>query len=171
MASVSDSEDRIVAQGFSIAHYQLGQFDEALLNWLTYMQLKIEGGEELDCEDYAYLNGLHFTLEITSTLNQRRPVARNTVRTLMERMEEKGWLTHRVEGRSYIYSALLPREESLGQRVLDMVDKVCGDNPEKLMMALLQYRGLSDDEAERMRVILDEAKVSETVQTKEGMPR
>ena len=38
-------------------------------------------------------------LEITEALNKQHPVARNTVRTLMERMKEKGWLTHRVEGR------------------------------------------------------------------------
>ncbi len=105
--------------------------------------------------------------DIAARLNKSRPIARNTVRTLMERMEEKGWLTHRVEGRSYVYSAVVPREESLGQRVLDMVDKACGGNPEKLMMALLQYRGLSEDEAKRIRVMLDEAKANEAAQSKD----
>ena len=96
--------------------------------------------------------------EITEKLNEQRPVARNTVRTLMERMEAKGWLEHRSEGRSFIYSATVPREESLGQRVKDMVEKACGGNPEKLMMALLDYRGLSEEEAERIRKMLDEEK-------------
>lgn len=100
-------------------------------------------------------------LEITAALNLQRPIARNTVRTLMERMEDKGWLTHRVEGRSFIYAPTLPREESLGQRVLDMVEKACGGNPEKLMMALLEYRGLSDDEARRIAAMLEEAKREE----------
>lgn len=95
-------------------------------------------------------------LKVTEILNQQRPIARNTVRTLMERMKDKGWLIHRVQGRSYLYSATVPREESLGQRVMDIVDKACGGNPEKLMMALLQYRGLSDDEAKRIRKLLDE---------------
>lgn len=76
--------------------------------------------------------------------------------------QEKGWLTHRTEGRSYVYSPLVPREESLGQRVLDMVNKACGGNPEKLMVALLQYRGLSDDETTRIRKILDDAQTKET---------
>lgn len=103
-------------------------------------------------------------LEITQLINQRRPIARNTVRTLMERMEEKGWIAHRVEGRSYVYCAVVPREESLGQRVLDMVDKACGGNPEKLMMALLEYRGLSAEESRRIRMMLDEAKASEALE-------
>ncbi|NKB32123.1 MAG: BlaI/MecI/CopY family transcriptional regulator [Pseudomonadales bacterium] len=96
--------------------------------------------------------------DVTKSINEQRPIARNTIRTLMERMEEKGWLQHQVSGRTYIYSATVPREESLGQRVVDMVDKACGGNPEKLVMALMQYRGLSDDEAKRIRKMLDEAK-------------
>ena len=98
--------------------------------------------------------------DATTLLNETRPVARNTVRTLMERMREKGWLKHRVDGRSYLYSATVPREESLGQRVMDIVDKACGGNPDKLMMALLDYRGVSDEEAKRIRKMLDTAKKS-----------
>ncbi len=95
---------------------------------------------------------------VAEHLNQERPVARNTVRTLMERMEAKGWLSHREAGRSYVYSATVPREESLGQRVIDMVDKACGGNPELLMMALLDYRGLSKEETDRIRAMLDKAR-------------
>jgi BlaI family penicillinase repressor len=78
-------------------------------------------------------------LEVTELLNQDRSVARNTVRTLMDRMREKGWLTHRAVGRTYLYSAVIPREESLGQRVMEIVDKACGGDPEKLMMAKLPW--------------------------------
>ena len=97
-------------------------------------------------------------LEATTLMNKQRPVARNTIRTLLERMREKGWLTHRVDGRSYLYSPTVPREESLGQRVMDMVDKACGGNPEKLMMALLDYRGLSEEEVLRISKMLEDAK-------------
>src|SRR5262245_23019540 len=48
-------------------------------------------------------------------LESRRPVARNTVRTLLERMEAKGWLSHREDGRTFYYSAAVPRETSVGQ--------------------------------------------------------
>ncbi len=96
--------------------------------------------------------------EVRQILNQRRPVARNTVRTMLERIEEKGWLTHRAVGRTYFYSALVKREVSLGRRVVEMVDKACGGEPERLVMALLEYRGLSEDEIRRIRAMLDKAK-------------
>jgi hypothetical protein len=38
-----------------------------------------------------------------------------------------------------------------------MVEKACGGKPENLMMALLDYRGLSDDEAKRIQQLLDDA--------------
>lgn len=90
-------------------------------------------------------------------LESRRPVARNTVRTLLERMEAKGWLSHREDGRTFYYSAAVPREASVGQRVVELIDQVCGGAPEALMTALLDYRGLSKRELDRIRRMLDAA--------------
>ena len=100
-------------------------------------------------------------LEVTEILNQNGPIARNTVRTLMEGMNEKGCLTFRPEWHRYVYSAAVPREESLGQRVTELVDKACGGEPERLMMALLNYWGLSDEETVRIQTMLDEAKAKQ----------
>ena len=106
--------------------------------------------------------------EIRQILNERRPVARNTVRTMLERIREKGWLKHRVIGRTYFYSAVVPREVGLGERVKEMVDKACGGKPERLMTALLEYRGLSDDEIRRIRAMLDKARSGEKGDTSGG---
>lgn len=96
--------------------------------------------------------------ETRTLLAAHREVARNTVRTLMERMEEKGWLKHRVEGRTYIYSAAQPRKASIGRKVVEVLDQVCGGSPEALVNALIDYRGLSDAELKRIRGMLDAAK-------------
>ena len=72
-------------------------------------------------------------------------------------MEEKGWLTHRVIGRTHFYSAVVPRDVSLGERVVEMIDNACGGSAEKLMVALMEYRGLSDEEVTRIRAMLEDA--------------
>ena len=41
--------------------------------------------------------------------------------TFLERMAEKGWLKYREEGRAYLYSAAVPRQTSIGERVFDVV--------------------------------------------------
>lgn len=88
----------------------------------------------------------------------QREVARNTVRTLLERMEEKGWVRHREIGRAYLYRAARPREESIGRKVREIVDTVCGGSAESLVAALLDYRGLRPGELQRIRKMLEEAR-------------
>ena len=98
--------------------------------------------------------------DVRKILSEKRPLARNTVRTLLERMEDKGWLKHREDGRTFIYFAAQPREVSIGQKVLEVIEHVCGGSPEELMTALLDYRGLSAQELKRIRALLDQAKAS-----------
>lgn len=87
-----------------------------------------------------------------------RKVARNTVRTTMERLESAGWLAHRVEGRTRFYRALVAKQATLADRAIDVVDRVFGGRPEDLMSALLEYRGLELDEMDRIEALLSEAR-------------
>jgi predicted transcriptional regulator len=98
--------------------------------------------------------------EVRRVLSRTRAVARNTVRTLLERMEEKRWLTHRAEGRTFVYSAAFPRQATIGQKVQDVIETVCGGSAEALVTALLDYRGLSIGELERIRAMLAQARAS-----------
>lgn len=91
-------------------------------------------------------------------LSARRSVARNTVRTLMERMEAKGWLTHREEGRTHLYSAARSRDVSIGHKVVEVLDQVCGGSPEALMAALIDFRGLKPGELARIHAMLEAAR-------------
>jgi len=98
--------------------------------------------------------------EVRELLLEKREVARNTVQTVMVRLEEKGWLKHRISGRTFVYSANVPRRKSLGAKVSQMVDRMFAGSPEELMTALLEYRGLSSDEAKRIRMMIDEAEAA-----------
>ena len=46
---------------------------------------------------------------VWSELAKRRAVARNTVLTLMDRLEKKGWLKRRAEGQTHYYRAASSR--------------------------------------------------------------
>jgi predicted transcriptional regulator len=96
--------------------------------------------------------------EVRDALGERgRDLARNTVQTMIVRLEKRGWLRHREEGQTYIYSADRPQTASLGARVAQMVDRLFGGSPEEMVTALIEYRGLSEEEAERIRDMIDEA--------------
>ena len=100
--------------------------------------------------------------EVRQVLSTTRKVARNTVRTLLERMEEKGWINHREDGRTFLYSAARPRQATIGQKVQEIVETVCGGSPEALVTALLDYRGLNSGELERIRQMLAQARAADT---------
>jgi predicted transcriptional regulator len=95
--------------------------------------------------------------EVRDALASRRQLARNTVQTMMTRLEERGWLKHRQRGRTFVYSANRPKAVSLGAKVAQMVDRFFAGSPEEMVTALLEYRGLSPDEAARIRDMIDKA--------------
>ena len=95
--------------------------------------------------------------EVRAELCKRREVARNTIQTMIVRLEERGWLKHREAGRTFIYSADRLRIASLGAKVAQMVDRFFAGSPEDMVTALMEYRGLSAAEADRIRQMIDAA--------------
>ncbi len=95
--------------------------------------------------------------QVRDELAQKRDVARNTIQTMIVRLEERGWLKHREEGRTFWYSANRPRAASLGVKVAQMIDRLFGGSPEEMVTALMEYRGLSAEEADRIRNMIDAA--------------
>jgi predicted transcriptional regulator len=98
--------------------------------------------------------------EVRRVLARTRKVSRNTVRTLLERMEEKSWINHREEGRTFLYAAARPRAATIGQKVQEIVETVCGGSAEALVTALLDYRGLDAGELMRIRRMLAQARAT-----------
>ncbi len=110
---------------------------------------------EMELMEIIWDRGELAAQEVRDLLARRRDVSRTTVRTMLSRMESKGWLKHRVVSQTFFYSPLIPRDASLGQRVLEMVDRACGGQPERLLNALIEYRGLTAEEVARIREMLD----------------
>ncbi len=108
--------------------------------------------------DLIWEHGELSASQLRDLLSERRELARETVRTMVTRMEEKGWLKHRVIGQTNLYSAAEPRTATLGRRLLELLDTLCGGSPEQLMSALLDCRGLTRQEADRIQDLINDAK-------------
>ena len=105
--------------------------------------------------------------EVRRALPEGRELARNTVQTTIVRLEEKGWLNHSEEGQAFVYSANRPRRVSLGARVSQMVDRLFAGSPEDMVTALIEYRGLSPEEAKRIGDMIDKADTKQKRSTKQ----
>jgi BlaI family transcriptional regulator, penicillinase repressor len=111
---------------------------------MEIMQVVWEGGEVT-------------VTDVWNRLAQRRPVARNTVLTLMDRLEKKGWLKRRADGQTHYYTSAAPRAVTLGRVVHRLVDAAFAGSADAMVLALLEGRGVSDDEARRIRQLIDDA--------------
>lgn len=95
--------------------------------------------------------------EVYEILSARRGIARNTIQTTMARLEEKGWLKHRQVANAFRYSPTVPRDKTVGQMASELVDKAFGGSLEGLVMTLIEERGLTVEEADRIRKLIDES--------------
>ena len=96
--------------------------------------------------------------EVWQAFSAQRPVARNTVLTLVTRLEEKGWLLRHEEGNVLRYSAAVPKQTALRQIARRLVDTAFGGSAEGLIMTLLGDGDLSEGEAQRIRKMLEKVR-------------
>src|SRR6478736_1924870 len=64
--------------------------------------------------------------DVWKAVASRRKVSRNTVLTMLTRLEEKGWLSCDEEGHAFRYRATVPREVTLGTMIGRLVDTAFG---------------------------------------------
>jgi predicted transcriptional regulator len=107
--------------------------------------------------DIVWDRGEVSVAEVRRVLCDRRPVARNTVLTLITRLVDKGWLVARREGNAHRYTAVLPREEARAEELRRLVGTVFEGSAEGLVMTLLDAGGLSAGEIQRIRAMLSKA--------------
>jgi predicted transcriptional regulator len=85
-------------------------------------------------------------------------LAYNTVQTLLRIMESKKLVSHHVEGRTFVYTALFSREESASR----YLDRVFDGAASQLMLSLLRAEKVSSDELERMQSLIADARRKRT---------
>ena len=97
--------------------------------------------------------------QVWRVLANRRSISRNTVSTTVTRLEEKGWLRHRVIGGTFLYSATQPREKVLPRMVHRLVDAAFQGSAEGLVLTLLEGGRLSAEEVERIKAMLEKTEI------------
>jgi BlaI family penicillinase repressor len=66
-----------------------------------------------------------------------RPLKESTVRTVLRRLEDKGYVTHTVEGRTYVYQAAAPRGRVAAKAVQRIVDWFCNGSMEEVLVGMV----------------------------------
>lgn len=97
--------------------------------------------------------------EVCNSLNAGgESLAYTTVLSLMQVMEQKGLVTHRSEGKAYIYLPAIAREKTLRQLATGFLDRVFDGALDEYLVHALGKRKITDEELAQLEVMLAEAK-------------
>ena len=72
------------------------------------------------------------------------------MRTVLRRLVNKGFLTHSVVGRTYLYAALVEPERAAAQAVRRIVDRFCGGSVEQLLVGMVDDAVVGDRELKKI---------------------
>jgi predicted transcriptional regulator len=95
--------------------------------------------------------------EVHRALFDERGLAPTTIATMLRKMEDKGVVTHREEGRHFVYRPLVTREEVQRSMIGELVDRLFAGDRAALVSHLVESETLSREEVDRLRAMLDDA--------------
>ena len=94
-----------------------------------------------------------------------RRLKESTVRTVLRRLEDKGYTTHTVDGRTYVYQAAEPRARVAAKAVQRIVDWFCNGSIEEVLVGMVDTAMLDQNQ---LRTLADQvAKAKERAKEKE----
>ena len=79
-----------------------------------------------------------------------------TVQKLLERLEAKGFVNRDRTLFVHLFSAAVGRDELVGRRLRDMVDKLCDGSLAPVLSHLFKAKGLSESERRALRELIEE---------------
>lgn len=102
--------------------------------------------------------------QVRENLPREKPVAYSTVITLLQRMEAKGYVTHGKgeKGKAFIFHPALPPDQVRRKAMQSLIDRYFENNPIPLFTTLVETRGLSRDEIDELRAMLDQIEGGKT---------
>jgi predicted transcriptional regulator len=112
---------------------------------------------QIDLLDVLWERGEASTSDVCEALRPSRGLALSTVATLLSRLEKKGVVTHRKEGRQFMYRASVSRGDVRSSMVRGLTRTLFGGDPAALVQHLVADHEVDENELGRIRALLDEA--------------
>jgi len=90
--------------------------------------------------------------------NLGRPLKESTIRTVLRRLEEKGFVTHEVDARTFIYRAAEPRGKVAAKAVKRIVDWFCNGSVEEVLVGMVDSKMLDQKQLQALAKKIEAAR-------------
>lgn len=98
------------------------------------------------------------TADVVDALRDERDLAHTTVATLLTRLEKRGLLSSRREGRALLYRPLVSEAEVQRSMVGHLVNRLFAGRTSALLSHLLDARGVDAQELAELQALLKQRK-------------
>ncbi len=87
---------------------------------------------------------------VYEVVSKTRDLKETSVRTILRRLEQKGYLRHEEQGRAYVYRAAEPARSLAARAVRQIIDRFCKGSLEDLVSGMVEGKMLSRREIDRL---------------------
>jgi predicted transcriptional regulator len=100
--------------------------------------------------DFIWSAGSGTAEQVREALLPKHPLKDSSVRTLLRRLEERGYLNHRLEGKVFVYRAAVPPRSVAARAVAHIIQRFCSGSGEQFLIGMVDEKVLSADEIRRL---------------------
>lgn len=94
--------------------------------------------------------------DVHAVLDAESPLAYTTAATMLRKMEDRGLVEHRAEGRRFIYCAAVREDEVSRSMAADILDRLFDGSVADMVSHLLRDRDVPEDELRRIESLVRE---------------
>jgi BlaI family penicillinase repressor len=88
--------------------------------------------------------------DVRLTLADRHPMKESTARTILKRLEEKGYVEHGTEGRTNVYRGIDAPQSVAARAVRQIIERFCGGSVEQLLVGMVNDDVVDEQELQRL---------------------
>jgi len=112
---------------------------------------------ELRLMKMLWLRGESAVGELVAAMPEGTPLAYNSVLTTIRILEQKGYVTHRQEGRAFLYRPAIAEHEASKTEMRHVMARFFGNSRERLLLSLLGDEEITAEELARLKQAIAEA--------------
>lgn len=100
--------------------------------------------------DFIWEHGPVSADEVRQALLPKYPLKDPTVRTMLRRLEARGYIAHRTEGKVFMYRAKVHSRSIAANVVRNIIKRFCAGSAEQFLLGMVDEKVLSMDEIQRL---------------------
>ena len=93
---------------------------------------------------------------VHARIQEVRPLAFNTVQTVLAILHRKGKVKRTLRERAYVYRPAVSREAAAGSALRDLIDRMFESRPEELVLSMVRARHLTPRKLAELQKLVGE---------------